>query len=139
MKIHENHKTFFHKNIYLKKENFSEVSTKDFSGSKGDTAIITSFSPSDIKMTVSSKAPQILALQQYFYTGWTVTINEKDSPIMQFNKGLMCVKIPSGESIVEFRYYNSTVIFALAISIASLLAFGMLLFFKSSLIPKRKQ
>jgi MFS family permease len=127
MKIHENHKTFFHKNIYLKKENFSDVSTKDFSGSKGDTAIIASFSPSAIKITVSSKAPQILALQQYFYTGWTVTINEKDSQIMQFNKGLMCVEIPKGVSTVIFKYYNSGIVYMAILSLACLLIFFIFL------------
>ena len=139
MKTHENHKTFFHKNIYLEKEIFSEINNKNFSSSAGDTAIITSFSPVEIKISVSSKEPQLLALQQYYYTGWTMRINEKDSPIIQFNKGLMCLQIPAGANIVVFRYYNSKVIFAFAISIISLLAFGILIFFKSGFLLKRKQ
>lgn len=134
IKIHEKKKTFFHKNIYLDKEIFSEISTKNFSNNIGDTAFITSFSPDEIKISVSSKEPQILALQQYYYNGWTARINDSETPISKYNKGLMYIEIPKGECTVRFKYYYPRIVYSAILSASSLLIFIIFLLIKRKAI-----
>jgi uncharacterized membrane protein YfhO len=62
-------------------------------------------------------------------------INNTVSQIIENNKGFMCVQIPERESEeVEFRYYNSKVIFGLMISAVSLFCFVIIIFLKRKLI-----
>jgi hypothetical protein len=130
MKIHEKQKSFFHKNIYLKNETYSKISNKHFSGSAGDTTVITSFNPEEIKISVSSKEPQLLVLQQYYYTGWKAYVNEKETDINTYNKGLMFIEVPKGNSIVIFKYSYPIIIYAALTSAISLLIFVVFLILK---------
>jgi hypothetical protein len=134
IKKHNAENNFNPENIYLPSEEFQKIKGAELSGNTGDTAFITSFSPVDIKIHISSKEPQLMALIQNYYPGWEVKINNTASEIIQYNKGFMCVKIPVGESEVEFSYYNSNIGFALIITAASLLCFVTFLFLKRKTI-----
>ncbi|MFA5782126.1 MAG: YfhO family protein [Bacteroidales bacterium] len=141
MRMHNETNTYCHKNIYFSKGDFVKLNDYGLSENKGDTAFITSFSPVDIKIHVSCKKPQLLALLQNYYPGWTITINDKNSQILQYNKGFMSVQIPKGESVVEFRYFNTLVkcgFFVSAFSLSLFLVILLLCFIKRDhLIPNR--
>lgn len=130
LRPHEKEKSFFHKNIYLEKKDFSEINNNHFSSYAGDTAFITSFSPVEIKISVSSKEAQLLVLQQNYYNGWTVKVNDSETTIRNYNKGLMCIEIPKGKSIIVFKYYYPRITYAAIISAVSLLIFAVLLIIK---------
>ncbi|HQH19613.1 MAG TPA: YfhO family protein [Bacteroidales bacterium] len=134
MKPHLNRNNLNHKNVYLSSDDYNQLNNTDSRLNEKDTVYITSFNPNYIKMNVVSRETQILALLQNYYTGWTVTINNKSANIMQYNKGFMCTQIPTGRSDVEFRYFNSKIFFALGVSIISLIAFFIILFIKRKTI-----
>ncbi len=134
MKIHLNKNNLNHKNVYLSSDDFNQLNITDSSFNEKDTVYVTSFNPNYIRMNVVSRETQILALLQNYYTGWTVTINNKSANIMQYNKGFICTQIPTGKSEVEFRYFNSKIFFALSVSFISLIAFFIILFIKRKTI-----
>lgn len=67
-----------------------------------------SYSPHHIKVKYNSKDDCILNLQQTYYKGWKVCIDENMAPLIWNSSLLMSVAIPKGEHYVEFTYSNPT-------------------------------
>ncbi len=132
MKKHSDMNRFDNKNIYLTAKDLSMIKKNEITNSKENTAVITSFSPVDIKVQVSSRLAQMLVLQQNYYPGWKVTINDHQETIVQNNKERMSVLVPKGKNIVEFTYSNNKVVYAALISLLSLIAFIVLLFMRKT-------
>ncbi|MEA3443112.1 MAG: hypothetical protein U9R19_00140 [Bacteroidota bacterium] len=73
---------------------------------KGDTALITLFSPDEIIINYAGQNPQILNLLQANYFGWQLYMDGK--PIEHFTSNILfrAVLVPGGQHQLIFRYEN---------------------------------
>ena len=72
-------------------------------------------------------APQrgFLFLADQFYGGWQARVNGRAVPILRANYAFRLIEVPSGESIVEFRFRPRIVLVGAAVSVTT--ALGMVL------------
>lgn len=63
------------------------------------------YSSNKITFIAASSSAGILSVNQIYYPGWLVTVNNKPAEI-QFNnpQGIMSVNIPAGENLVELKF-----------------------------------
>lgn len=57
-----------------------------------------------VRLRVSSAADGFVVLTDQFYPGWEATVNGTPRPILRANHAFRAVRVPAGESVVEFRY-----------------------------------
>jgi hypothetical protein len=112
--------------IYTEAGDWEELSAYGLSGSPGDTAFFTDFSP--VRMVILSRnaGPVLLNLLQSSYPGWKACIDGEEVRIYDVNFGMMSVVVPAGEHEVIFEYrpwdvrvafYVSLVIFLMGLGV----------------------
>jgi hypothetical protein len=57
-----------------------------------------------VKFEVDLEEPALLVLTDYFYPGWTATVNEESAPILKAYGLVRAVSLPAGESKLTFRF-----------------------------------
>ena len=67
-------------------------------------ALITSYTPNKVVISVSTKRPALLFLSDSYYPNWKATVNGKEEKIYLADYAFRAVKVPQGASKVEFRY-----------------------------------
>jgi hypothetical protein len=68
------------------------------------SAKIVSYSPNKVKINTYSLSPGILFLSDNYYPGWKVKVNGKNERILRADYTFRAVKVPKGNSSVEFYY-----------------------------------
>jgi len=64
----------------------------------------TSYEASRVELSASADQPAWLVLTDTFYPGWQAFVNGRREPIRRANGVVRAVRIPAGESRIEFRY-----------------------------------
>lgn len=97
------------KDLFFSRDDFIKLDAKNIISSNGDTVILTSFNPNEIKTYVKTKQPQIITLLQSNYEGWKVLIDGETAPHFTSNHLFISVRVPSGEHEIIFSYSKNIV------------------------------
>jgi len=68
------------------------------------TADIVSYSPTEVKISVTNDCPGLLVLSDQYFPGWSATVNGSPASIYPTDIALRGVPVPAGTSTVEFHY-----------------------------------
>ena len=71
--------------------------------SAGDVQVLT-YHPEHVRLQVESGSEGILVLCDPYFPGWKATVNDEEAEILRANFLFRAVRVPSGRSIVDFRY-----------------------------------
>ena len=76
----------------------------------GDTAIVTSWKPGHIALTLPHPAPagSALVVSENYYPGWTATVDGKAAPIGRADLTLIGVPLPTGAKAVQLTFRSET-------------------------------
>jgi hypothetical protein len=84
-----------------------------------------------LRFRVYSGVPAFFGLS-YPYTGhWRAKINGKSARVYRVNGAAHAVEIPSGESVIEFRYWSRAAFWGVVISTSSLALIGFFVCFRA--------
>jgi uncharacterized membrane protein YfhO len=86
-----------------------------------DKAEIIKYTPGEIELAASAKAPAFLFLSDTYYPGWKAYVDAKAVPIHRADYFLRAIVIPSGNHTVRFVYKPFSFRMGSAISILSML------------------
>ena len=79
-----------------------------FLGAQGDAqadpVTITADRGEMLSLKVSAPAEGFLALTDQYYPGWSAMVNGAPTPVLRANVAFRAVRVPAGESTVEFHY-----------------------------------
>ena len=94
--------------------------------------------------TFLAKEESVVELAHIYYPGWKVFVNGQQQPIDYSNdRGLMRIKVPEGESLIEFKFLRTSLrLFSEIVSLIGLLTVGFLLvksFKKRKIVSKKKK
>ena len=67
-------------------------------------ATITADRGETLSVQVIAPSEGFLALSDQYYPGWEATVNGAPAPVLRANAAFRAVRVPAGESTVEFRY-----------------------------------
>lgn len=95
---------------------------------------LTSFANNQLFVSVHSNRQGLLILQQTYYPGWKVTVNDKAAGLLISNFCMMSVLLPAGDHIVEFVFDTTVTKWLLVISSSLLLLILLSLFLYSAKI-----
>ncbi|MEO7983564.1 MAG: YfhO family protein, partial [Bacteroidota bacterium] len=98
---------------------------------------LTHFSPNSFSFTVNSAVPSILSIFQQYNHNWKIKVNGATAPLLKMNIAFMGIRVPAGESTVEFRYKPSRVMSAIFLSVASIIL--LILFFILTTLKARRK
>jgi hypothetical protein len=73
-------------------------------GAKPGSARIVNWQPDRVEITVDANVPAILSLNDPWYPGWEVLVDQVPRPVLRTNVLFRGVEVPSGKHHVEFRY-----------------------------------
>jgi uncharacterized membrane protein YfhO len=110
------------KEILLKEET-PFVSTEPATGS----AVITSYTPTEIIITAKTNRTQYLFLSDTYYPGWNAYIDQIPTHIYQANYAFRAIVVPPGEHSIIFSYEPVSFKIGLLISVISIVSCGMFL------------
>jgi hypothetical protein len=88
-------------------------------GRIGSSQLI-SYTPNRVELSVYSDGTTVLFLSDTFDNGWTATVNGKPATIYRANYTFRAVKVPKGQSHVQFVYRPRSFMTGAAISIIGL-------------------
>lgn len=91
-----------------------------------DTASLIYFSPTKLRVQVTSPTSDVLIVNQNYSRYWSATIDGAPAPAIN-TRQLLSVQILKGEHTVEFRYFATWVYYGAIISTISLLCCGIYL------------
>lgn len=84
--------------------------------------------PDHLVYQVQADSDQFIIFSEMYYPqGWRATVNGLQTPIINVNYVLRGLKVPAGNSIVEFRFEPEVVVLGTAIRWGSLILFVLLL------------
>jgi len=64
------------------------------------------YTPNHVEMTARTAAPALLILNDMYFPNWNATVNGLGTKIFRVNAVFRGVRLPAGESRVEFNYRN---------------------------------
>jgi hypothetical protein len=96
--------------------------------SQGGSVEFITNEPEHVALRVQAPARGFLFLADQHYPGWEATVNGLRTGIARANYTFRLVEVPTGDSIVEFRYHPRSVGIGLVASAAALLCAALLLF-----------
>lgn len=96
-----------------KLEHSGEAATGHYKGRSGSFGVI---------MNVPSDRYAFFSVP--YDSSWTATVNSEEAEILNIN-GLMAVRIPAGESVVEFKYFPKPLILGVCMSVLFIIVFIM--------------
>jgi len=99
--------------------------------------LIQSFSPNEITLTCNTSKTELLTLLQSNYTGWNATIDNIDTEIYLSNYLTMSILVPLGKHSITFKYTNTPIVIAAAVSYIYFIA--LLIFLSIYWIKKYNQ
>jgi hypothetical protein len=106
------------------------VPASGFTGSAGPTSQASvrfeRDEPEHLVLDVDAPAAGFLVLSDQYYPGWKAQVDGRAVPILRANYTFRAVEVPSGRSLVEFRYAPTSIVLGAAVSAASLLAVAVL-------------
>lgn len=106
-----------------------------------DTAEIINRSDDNVIVSVNTETPKLLMLNEYYDSDWKVYVNGEEQQLYKSNYLFRSVKVPAGESIVEFRYEPCQLYIMFYIAGAGVLAYLLLIVFRKRIqnrIDKKK-
>ncbi|HQY91789.1 YfhO family protein [Caldilinea sp.] len=71
-------------------------------------AEVTAYAPTRMSFTTTTPHPGWLIMSEFWYPGWTATVNGVATEIEQVNGALRAVAVPAGASTVTLTYWPST-------------------------------
>lgn len=94
--------------------------------------------PNHLRLTCNSRQDVVLNIQQSYFSGWTIKVDEK--PVQPlWNMGLlMSVAVPAGEHSVEFSFDNKPFTWCLLLSYGLLIILLIMIVLKSGLSKQAK-
>jgi uncharacterized membrane protein YfhO len=93
--------------------------------------VITKYQPNRIELDCASDSNTYLVLSELFYPGWQAYIDGNKAQILRADYLLRAVPLPAGKHNVVFVYRPKSFLIGAAITIFSLGAISLLLFFCS--------
>lgn len=96
------------------------------SGNASGSAEVTQFKPEHLLIRANATENAMLQVALVDYPGWRVFVNGSPARLMPADLAFLAVPIPSGESVVEFRFMPQAFTYGSAISLGTLLVLAML-------------
>lgn len=84
-------------------------------GGRGD-ADVAFFSPNKVVINVQARQPDILVMNQNYYTGWRVLSAGPSYPAEPYD-GMVSTPVPAGKAVYEFYYLPRSFLLGLAVSL----------------------
>ena len=107
---------------FSKKVILSEQPSKDrYKLTTGDQAQIVHYLPNEVNIQTSTKNGGILLLTDSYYPGWKVSINGLPQKLFIADGVFRAVELPTGESLVQFKFEPGSFKYGLWTSLASLI------------------
>lgn len=112
------------------------VSDRKFSGmlsgaaakAPGDTIFETTYAPNRLTYHSHAAGPRVAVFSEvYFPWGWQATVNGQPAEIGRVNYVLRAIKVPAGDSTIEFRFNPQSVERAEGISVVSIIIIYVLI------------
>ena len=98
---------------YVEEEVYEQWRSLNSQGHQEDDHVkIVEYRPSRWLVKVNTSHPQVLSFLQTHYPGWKATVNGEAVETFTSNLLMASLMVPAGESLVEFRYENSLVVWA---------------------------
>jgi hypothetical protein len=113
--------------IVLEKEPPIKMSGNNIS--KDEYCKISSFTPDKIVIEAKLSSPGFVVLTDNFYPGWEAKVNGTEGEIYRTNSIFKSVFVPSGINRIEFEFKPTYFYRNVYISLAFLIALGVLLFY----------
>jgi hypothetical protein len=107
-----------------------EIVSNDFKPADADETKILSYKPHEIRISTSFKSHKLLILSEVFYPGWVAEMDGQKIPIHRVDYALMGVGIEAGNHTVRFRFRPASVYSGLAITVVTLMAVLLYLWFQ---------
>jgi len=109
-----------------------EVTAQGGASASGEgSVVLRRHEPERVEVEVDARAPGLLVLNDAYYRGWSVTVDDRPADILPTNVAVRGVAIPAGQHRVIFRYETPGARLAAWISLATLLLLGV-----ASLVPR---
>lgn len=93
-------------------------------------ASIKSYAPQEIEISTKSDKPQILFLSDNYYPGWKAYIDDKETKIYRANYTFRSIYLPEGGHLIKFVYQPTSFKVGSLISLSSVIAILLIVFFK---------
>lgn len=85
------------------------------------------YEPEYIRLNVDTPEDGLLVVSEWYYPGWTASIDGTETPILETNAGLRGLFVPAGTHNIEFAYRPLSVMIGAVVTILSLIGLtGML-------------
>ena len=68
------------------------------------SATVTAYEDTRVTVAVESETPGYLLLTDAYYPGWTATVDDEPAAVYRADVMFRAVRVPAGDSTVEFRY-----------------------------------
>lgn len=110
------------KTLFLQDNDYNALKAivnKNDSTPHSDNISIVSYYPNTIKIRATTSSKQLLTLLQSNYTGWAVSVDNKEEKIYQSNYLTMSVLVPEGKHEIIFEYKNTAIVTAGIVSYAT--------------------
>jgi len=119
--------TFSPASVFVEADVFRSFSPPDTATGQQDRVKVTGFAPGKITAETSVEKERLLVLLQNNYYGWKVTVNGRPAPLITINTTFMGVRVPPGNSAIEFSYRPRDVVAAFYVSVVSVVTVLVLL------------
>ncbi len=96
-------------------------------GRDGDSSVVTieRYATNEVVVRVSSASGGILVLSDTFYPGWNVSVDGKETKILQANICQRGVVVDGGNRTVRFRFESASILWGSLVSLCSLIAMSV--------------
>ena len=114
----------------------SPITPNNLQTDSSDLVLCKKFEPDNMEYIVINRYPVLFNLQQTFFTGWEILVNDKKADVL-INAGLgMSIPLFPGKNHVKFIYNNRK--FLVSVSVALFVFFLLMAFFISYEMKKYK-
>ena len=111
--------------IYLDEDPPASFENSSGTGSVQPGVMIEEYAPNRVRMKVASDKAQWLFFSDMHYPGWKAVLNGHTVKIFRANYAFRAVRVPAGQSIVEWKYDPILFRIGSMISLATALALGL--------------
>lgn len=93
----------------------------------GETADVTLDSPQRVEVKAVLHSPGLVVVSDFYYPGWTVTVDGRPAEILRTNRAMRGVALPAGPHHLVFRYDPLSFRLGIGLSLLGLTALAILI------------
>lgn len=111
----------FEENLSLRDKTILEKDPQIAKSEENNSNVkIVEYKPNNVRLEVNSEKEGLLILTDNYYNGWKVYVNGQESEVLRADYTFRAVKIPAGNSLVEFDYKPKSFIYGIYLGVGGL-------------------